>query len=123
MQKHLKSYPKRGEIFVADLDPGYGHEMHKKRPVLIISNSALNQVLPTVITIPFSSIVPKFIGPDVVKIIDLKIGLNKESALIINQMRSIDKSRLVKKIGTLSSRKQLEVDQALKLVLGLEPLE
>ena len=66
MQKSGKSYPKRGEIYIADLDPAYGLEIHKKRPALIISNNALNRALPTVIIVPFSSIMPQEFGPDLV---------------------------------------------------------
>jgi len=123
MPRSLTKYPKRGEVFIADLNPAFGREIHKKRPVLVISNNTLNQILPTVIMAPFSSIVPEFIGPDVIKIKDSRIGLAKDSAIIINQMRSIDKSRLVKKVGILSKGKFEEVEDALKIVLGLDSLD
>lgn len=118
MKKALVKYPKRGEIFVANLNPSFGREIHKKRPVLVISNNILNQILPTVIIIPFSSIVPRFIGPDIVKIKSQK-GLDKPSAIIINQLRSIDKERLVKKVGKLSKTNLEEVKDAIKIVLDL----
>ncbi|OGE26903.1 hypothetical protein A3C26_03890 [Candidatus Daviesbacteria bacterium RIFCSPHIGHO2_02_FULL_39_12] len=89
MQKPGKNYPKRGEIYIADLNPAFGREIHKKRPVLIISNNMINQIYPLVIAIPFSSIVPEFVGADVVKFTGQK-GLNKASALIVNQIKSID---------------------------------
>lgn len=120
-QKSGKSYPKRGEIFIADLDPAYGREIHKKRPVLIISNDNINQIYPIIISIPFSSIMPEFIGPDVVKFLDQK-GLDKRSSLIVNQTRSIDKNRLVKKIGKVSKVKLKEVEESLKIVLGFSEL-
>lgn len=120
-QKSGKSYPKRGEIFIADLDPAYGREIHKKRPVLIISNDNINQIYPIIISIPFSSILPEFIGPDVVKFLDQK-GLEKRSSLIVNQTRSIDKNRLVKKIGKVSKVKLKEVEESLKIVLGFSEL-
>ncbi len=113
-------FPRRGEVFTADLNPAFGREIHKKRPILIVSNNTLNQTLPTVIMAPFSSIIPEFIGPDVILIKDPKIGLDKDSAIIINQIRSIDKSRLIKKVGTLSKIKLEEVEDALRIVLGLE---
>ena len=118
MKKPSASYPKNGEIFIADLNPSFGREIHKKRPVLIISNNVLNQVLPTVIVIPFSSIIPQFIGPDIVKINKQK-GLNKQSTIIVNQLRSIDKERLVKKVGKLSKTNSQEVEEAIKIVLDL----
>lgn len=122
MQKLSKNYPKRGEIFIADLNPGFGREIHKKRPVLVISNNSLNQNLSTIIMIPLSSIIPKFIGPDVVKI-EEKIGLEKESVLIVNQIRSIDQARLIKKVGVLSEDKIEQVEEALLITLGMTNLD
>lgn len=121
-QKLSKSYPKRGEIFIADLNPGFGREMRKKRPVLVISNNSLNQNLSTVIMIPLSSIIPEFIGPDVVKIED-KMGLDKESVLIVNQIRSIDQARLIKRVGILSQDKIEQVEEALQITLGMTDLD
>lgn len=118
--KKLKTnYPKRGEIFVADLSPSLGHEIHKKRPVLIISHNSLNQTLSTVVVLPFSSITPQFIGPDIVVFISQK-GLDKKSALIVNQIRAIDKKRLVEKVGIISKIRMQEVEGALKIVLDFE---
>lgn len=118
MQKPLREYPKRGQIYIADLNPGFGREIRKVRPVLIISNNNINQIYPIVIAIPFSSIVPEFVGPDAVKFTNQK-GLDKDSALIVNQIISIDKIRLIKKSGQLSKVKLGEVEQSLKNVLGL----
>lgn len=118
MQKSGIDYPKRGEIFVADLEPGFGREFRKKRPALIISNNLFNETFPTVVAIPFSSIVPEFVGPDVVKFPKQK-GLEKKSALITTQVRAIDKSRLTKKMGKISKQRLLEVEEAVKLVLGI----
>lgn len=111
-------YPKRGEIYLADLNPGFGREIHKKRPVLIISTNALNKTLPTVVVIPYSSIVPQFVGLDVVIFLSRR-GLDKKSALIVNQIRSVDKVRLGKKIGKITKAKLLEVEESLKIVLGI----
>lgn len=122
MQKHSKNYPKRGEIFIADLDPGFGREMRKKRPILIISNNAINKTSATIIMVPLSSITPEFIGPNIVDI-EKNEGLDKQSVIIVDHVRSVDKERLIKKIGNLSNDKMLEVEEALKIVLGLEPLE
>lgn len=111
-------YPKRGEIYLTDLDPGFGREIHKKRPVLIVSTNALNKTLPTVIVIPYSSIIPQFVGYDVVVFLSQK-GLDKKSALIVNQVRSVDKVRLGKKIGRVSKLKLAEVEDSLKVILGI----
>lgn len=116
--KRLKSYPKRGEIYIGDLNPAFGREIHKKRPVLIISNNTFNQVFPTVVILPFSSIVPQVIRADMVKVNKIR-GLDQDSAILITQVRAIDKIRLFKRIGILSKDKLLEVEAALKLVLGM----
>lgn len=118
MQKSGTNYPKRREIYIADLDPAFGREIHKKRPVLIISNNSLNRVLPTVIIIPFSSIIPKDIGPDFVSFSNQK-GLDEKSTLVVNQLGAVDKIRLSKKIGEISSKKLLEVEEAMRLVLDM----
>lgn len=111
-------YPKRGEIYLADLNPGFGQEIHKKRPVLIISTNALNKTLPTVVVIPYSSIVPQFVGLDVVVFLSQR-GLDKKSALIVNQIRSVDKVRLGKKIGRISKIKLAEAGESIRVVLGI----
>src|SRR3989344_4532788 len=94
IQKHSKSYPKRGEIFVTDLNPGFGSEIRKRRPVVIISSDTQNKVFTATIIAPFSSIIPKFIGPDVVYVEKQK-GLNKNSVILTSQIRAIDKIRLI----------------------------
>lgn len=118
MQKSGKNYPKRGDIYIANLDPSFGREFRKKRPVLIISNNDLNRILPTIIMIPFSSIVPQKIGPDFVEFINQK-GLEKASVLVVNQLGAVDTMRLINKVGRISKNKMEEVEEAMKLVLGM----
>lgn len=119
MQKSSIDYPKRGDIFIADLDPPFGQEIHKKRPVVVVSSNSINQTLPIVIIIPLSSIVPQFLGPDMVEVAKIK-GLDKPSVIVVHYIRAIDKVRLIKKIGRLTKQKFAEVKQALKLVLEIE---
>lgn len=116
-QKPLRNYPKRGEIYIADLDPAFGREIYKKRPVLIISNNLINQNSFHIISVPFSSIVPEVMGPDMIKV-SVK-ELSKESVILTNQIISIDKVRLLKKVRKISKQKIQEVEKALKLVLEL----
>ena len=118
MPKSLRESPRRGEIYIADLDPAFGREIHKRRPVLIVSSNVLNQRSGSIVVVPLSSIVPTSIGFEKVKISKLK-GLAKESVILVDQIRSIDKIRLIKKIGRLSKAKLLEIEEALKLVLGM----
>ena len=121
-QTYLAKYPKRGEIFIADLNPGFGREVHKKRPVLVISSDILNKNSFSLVVIPFSSIVPPFNQRDVV-IISKAEGLEKDSVLLVDKIRAIDTDRLIKKVGKLSKEKMLEVEESLKLVLGMVELD
>ncbi len=121
-QKLLKNYPKRGEVYVADLNPSYGREIHKKRPVLIVSNNIINQQSPNLIMVPFSSIIPHNFSPDMVKVSRFR-WLDKTSVILTSEIRSIDKIRLIKKIGILSKDKLLEVEESIKLVLGMINLD
>lgn len=122
MQKSGKNYPKRGQIYIANLDPGFGREIHKKRPVLIISDNVFNQTRNHVIIIPSSSIRPPLLTPEIISIGKPK-GLEKESVLILIFIRSIDQDRLIKKVGQISKNKMQDVEEALKLVLGLSDVE
>lgn len=118
MQKYLKNYPKRGEVYIADLNPGFGREIHKKRPALVISKDEINQNSPYAIVIPASSIIPKTVNKEMV-LLNKVVGLNKKTILLPIFIRSIDKERLIKKIGKVSTAKLFEIEEALKLVLGM----
>ena len=120
-RKPSKNYPKRGEIYLADLNPGFGIETHKKRPILVISDNAFNKIFSTIITIPFTSIVPIVLGPELVKVEGIR-GLDRKSALIIHHIRAVDVARLGKKIGRISKEKIFEVETALKIALGITEL-
>lgn len=114
---------KRGEIWVADLRPTIGWEVAKKRPALIISNNQINSISPVVVAIPLSSQIPNVLGPERVLLKMKESGLDKASVVFITQMRAIDKSRIIKKIGKISKQKLLEVEEAVKLVLGLDEID
>ena len=123
MPKPSNIYPKRGEVWIADLIPGKGWEVGKMRPVIVISANEINNISPLVIIIPISSQIPQIIGP--ARVLIKKEGgfVEKDSVALPNQIRAADKSRFIKKIGNLSNDKLTEVEDSLKLVLGLEPLE
>ena len=122
IKRSLIDYPKRGQVYIADLDPAFGREIHKKRPVLIISNDSYNLTTPYVVIIPTSSIVPSLVNPEMVLLGKIK-SLEKPSVLLPLYIRSIDKDRLIKNVGKISKSKLQEVEEALKLVLGLISLE
>lgn len=100
------------------MEPSLHREMHKKRPALVISNNFVHKKTYHVIVIPISSQVPKTIGPEMV-LIGKKEGLDKKSVILPIYVRSIDQTRLIEKIGNLSEAKLLEIEESLKLTLGL----
>lgn len=122
MPKPSNIYPKRADIWIADLIPGRGWEVAKKRPVIIISANEINRISPLVVIIPISSSIPKVLGPERV-FIEKEAAIKKDSVALPNQIRAIDKSRISKKTGTLSASKFAEVEDALKLVLGMVELD
>lgn len=112
---------KRGEIYWVDLSGAKGAEIDTKtRPALIIQNDTGNQYSPTTIIAPITSITStKKVYPFEVRVTPQESGLPNESKILLNQIRTVDKSRLKGKIGTLSSAKMLEVDKAIRISLGL----
>lgn len=112
----------RGQVWIADLNPGFGVELHKKRPILVISNNTINNNWPRIIVVPFSSqIYP--LNPGKVLIPKGMCGIEKESIILTQEVRSIDKVRLTKKIGKLPAEKLYEVEESLKLVLGMSEMD
>lgn len=110
----------RGEIWTVDLRPGIGHEITKIRPALIISKNDINRFSPMIIVVPISSQIPPLMGPDRVLIPKKDLKLAKNSVVLCGQVRSIDKSRIKKKVDAIPQEKLLEVEEALRLVLGLD---
>lgn len=111
---------KRGEIWLIDLDLGFGQEIRKKRPALVISADSFNNSLHTIIIIPFSSRIPQVLSPEMVVVLPSKnTGIEKKSVILSLLIRSVDKDRLIKKIGLLQSEKLEEVEDSLRLVLGM----
>ncbi|MCD6255023.1 MAG: type II toxin-antitoxin system PemK/MazF family toxin, partial [Deltaproteobacteria bacterium] len=107
-------YPKRGEIYLVNFDPTIGHEVKKKRPALIISNDIHNQYSPLVTVAPLSSNVDR-VFPFEVYIPKGIANLDKDSKVMIIQLRSVDKKRLLDKIGTIKDEKILnKIDKAIK---------
>lgn len=109
---------KRGDFWIVDLEPGFGMEIHKKRPGLILSSNNFNQITPYVIVIPTTSIVPEVISEEMV-VLGKPEGFDKESTLLPLYIRSVDKNRLIKKIGKISKVKLTEAEEKLKMVLEL----
>ncbi len=114
------SKAQRGDIFLVDLDPGVGSEQKGKRPVLILQNNIGNKYSPTIIIAPITSYISKTNIPTHVKLKETVSGLKKDSIVLLEQLRTIDKSRIISKIGSISKVTMLEVEKATKISLGLD---
>ncbi len=114
---------KRGDIYYAELNPVIGSEQGGKRPVLIISNDIGNKHSPTVIVAPITSRVhTKAKLPTHTAIRDFE-DLNKDSIILLEQIRTIDKKRLQEYIGMLSANEMARVDKALAISVSLNILK
>ena len=110
---------KRGDIFYADLSPVVGSEQGGVRPVLIVQNDVGNRYSPTVIAAAITSQHDKTDLPTHIKVNAVSSGLAKDSIILLEQVRTIDKRRLKEKMGTLDTRSMGEVDMALSVSFGL----
>ncbi len=115
----MKNAVHRGNIFWAGLDPVKGSEQGKTRPVLIIQNDVGNENSPVTIVACITSNLARKDCPTNVFITAKETGLNCDSVVLLNQIRTIDKTRLQKKIAHVPNSKMLEVDEALKISLNL----
>lgn len=114
---------KRGDIYYAELNPDIGSEQGGTRPVLIISNDIGNRHSPTVIVAAITSRVhTKAKLPTHTAIRDFE-GLNKDSIILLEQIRTIDKKRLQEYIGMLSESEMARVDKALAISVSLNILK
>lgn len=111
---------KQGDIVIVTLDPTRGHEQSKTRPCIIIQQNTLNTYLGTTIIIPITSTQIKGKYPNVVEIHNTHSGLVKQSFAKIEQLRCIDKSRILKKIGEVSSEEMNLLHKGLQTVFGIE---
>ena len=110
---------KRGDLYYADLSPVVGSEQGGVRPVLIIQNDIGNKYSPTVIVAAITSQINKAKLPTHIEISANEYGLNKDSVILLEQIRTIDKKRLREKIGCLDKNMMLKVDNSLQISLGL----
>jgi mRNA interferase MazF len=118
-QKKEIAFPHRGEIYLVSFDPTVGHEIQKTRPAVVIQNDVSNQYSPITIVAAIGSQFSEPPFPREVVIEPADSGLPKRSAVIVNQIRSVDRLRLQEKIGRLPRRDMERVDEAIKISLGL----
>ena len=110
---------RRGDIYYADLSPVVGSEQGGIRPVLIIQNDVGNRFSPTVIAAAITSRDSKARLPTHIRLYADNSGLSKDSVVLLEQIRTIDKRRLKEKMGTLNSYDMYKVDEALSISFGL----
>ncbi|NLP44903.1 MAG: type II toxin-antitoxin system PemK/MazF family toxin [Peptococcaceae bacterium] len=110
---------KRGEIFYAELNPVVGSEQGGTRPVLVIQNDIGNQFSPTTIIAAITSQISKAKLPTHVEVKAKRSGLERDSVILTEQIRTIDKSRLKEKVAVLDAEIMHKVNQAIEISLGL----
>lgn len=110
---------KRGDIFYADLSPVVGSEQGGVRPVLVVQNDVGNKYSPTVIAAAITSRINKAKLPTHIEIEATEYGLQKDSVVLLEQIRTIDKKRLREKIGRLDEIQMVKVNDAISISFGL----
>lgn len=109
---------KRGELYYADLSPVVGSEQGGVRPVLVVQNDVGNKFSPTVIAAAVTSKINKAKLPTHIELPSNEYGLNKDSVILLEQIRTLDKHRLKERIGELPSETMSKVDRAILISLG-----
>jgi len=111
---------KKGDLYFADLSPVMGSEQGGVRPVLVVQNDVGNKYSPTIIVAAVTSRKNKANLPTHVEIAAEGNGLTKNSIVLLEQLRTIDKKRLKERIGTIDKTRLPEVNEALSVSLGIE---
>ena len=109
---------KRGELYYADLSPVIGSEQGGVRPVLVVQNDIGNKYSPTIIAAAVTSQINKARIPTHIELSASEFGLKKDSVVLLEQLRTLDKRRLKEKIGQLDIGRMKMVDSALLISLG-----
>jgi mRNA interferase MazF len=110
---------KRGDIFYANLSPVVGSEQGGHRPVLVLQNDVGNKYSPTVIVAAITSQISKAKLPTHVELSSKQFNLEKDSVVLLEQLRTVDKRRLKEKITHLNEEIMDRVDEPLRISLGL----
>ena len=109
---------KRGELYYADLSPVIGSEQGGVRPVLVVQNDVGNKYSPTVIAAAVTSKIDKAKLPTHIELSAREYGLSKDFVVLLEQIRTLDKTRLKERIGQVSADKMRKINEALLVSLG-----
>lgn len=115
-------FPRRGKVYLVSFDPTLAAEIKKTRPALVLQNDIGNRHSPITIVAAITSRFRKPLYPTEVLISPPEGGLKMESVVLLNQVRSIDKRRLVTRLGAISAKSQQRVNQAMEISFGLVEL-
>ena len=111
--------PKRGQVYLVSFDPTIGSEIRKTRPALVLQNDIANRYSSITIVAAITSKTDEKLYPTEVRIPGGEGGLSSDSVVLLNQIRSIDKKRLMKHLGIVKDETMQYVEQALQVSLGL----
>ena len=113
------AFPKRGEVYLVNFDPTVGAEIKKTRPGLILQNDIANRHSPVTIVAAVTSKLDAPLYPTEVLVRAPEAGLNADSVVLLNQLRTVDRQRLVKRLGTVKADTMTRVNRAIQISLGL----
>ena len=116
----MESNVRRGDIYYADLSPVVGSEQGGTRPVLIVQNDTGNRHSPTVIAAAITSQMGKARLPTHITVPGREVGLAKDSVILLEQIRTLDKRRLREHMGRLTDEQMRKVNEAIVVSFGLE---
>lgn len=119
MARPQEVVPRRGQVWLVSFDPTIGHEIKKTRPALVIQNDLANKHSPITIVAAITSRSGETTYPTDVQLRKGEGGLTADSVALLNQIRSIDRQRLVKRLGVVKSASMEKVDYALALSLEI----
>ena len=111
--------PRRGEVYLVSFDPTVGSEIQRTRPALILQNDIANRNSPITIVAAITSQFEEPLYPTEIMISPPEGGLTVPSVALLNQIRSIDRRRLVRRLGRVTAATMEQVDQALRISMGL----
>jgi mRNA interferase MazF len=112
--------PRRGEVWLVSCDPTIGAEIRKTRPALVLQNDIASRASPITIVAAITSQFEEPIYPTEVRIKAPEAGLTTDSVALLNQIRSVDRRRLVRRFGAIRPLTMINVERALMISLGLE---
>lgn len=110
---------KRGDVWLADLNPTRGSEQAGTRPVLIFQNDLINKFTTTVLTIPFTTNLRRASLPSCVKVSRGEGGLDSDSVALCHQLRVLDKTRLQRKLGDLGEETMAAIESRVMFTTGI----